>query len=287
MQVLISRSILFISLCLLLICCNKNDDQGAILAEVGDKKLTINDLMEVIPDNTSSTDSITLSERYIQDWIMEQLVIIKAEEGLSEEKKNFDVLIENYRKSLLTYTYEQEWIRQKLDTTIQNEEIEKYYNDNEKNFQLKDYILKVKFSAIAYDSKNINQLKKLFYSEKPEDLVKWEQLCVDIGISYYFNEDHWMLWDEFIKQVPLEVYDVEAFLKKKKTVEFEKDNNLYLIAITDYQLSGSRSPLSFERDKIKSMILNRRKLQLLEDMRKDLLAKATQDNVIKNYYGKK
>jgi hypothetical protein len=282
-----STFLTFLSLCLICIGCNKNDDQGAILAEVGDKKLTINDLMEVIPDNSNSADSIALSERYIQDWIMEQLVINKAEEGLSEDKKNFDLLIENYRKSLLTHTYEQEWIRQKLDTTISEEEIEKYYNDNEKNFQLKDYIVKVKFSAIASDSKNINALKKLFYSEKPEDLVKWEQLCVDIGVSYYFDEDHWMLWDEFIKQVPLEVYDVEAFLKKKKTVELEKDNNLYFIAITDYQLSGSRSPLSFERDKIRSMILNRRKLQLLDDMRRDLYAKATQDNVIKTYFGKK
>jgi hypothetical protein len=282
-----STFLTFLSLCLICSGCNKNDDQGAILAEVGDKKLTINDLMEVIPDNSNSADSIALSERYIQDWIMEQLVINKAEEGLSEDKKNFDLLIENYRKSLLTHTYEQEWIRQKLDTTISEEEIEKYYNDNEKNFQLKDYIVKVKFSAIASDSKNINALKKLFYSEKPEDLVKWEQLCVDIGVSYYFDEDHWMLWDEFIKQVPLEVYDVEAFLKKKKTVELEKDNNLYFIAITDYQLSGSRSPLSFERDKIRSMILNRRKLQLLDDMRRDLYAKATQDNVIKTYFGKK
>jgi len=282
-----STFLTFLSLCLICIGCNKNDDQGAILAEVGDKKLTINDLMEVIPDNSNSADSIALSERYIQDWIMEQLVINKAEEGLSEDKKNFDLLIENYRKSLLTHTYEQEWIRQKLDTTISEEEIEKYYNDNEKNFQLKDYIVKVKFSAIASDSKNINALKKLFYSEKPEDLVKWEQLCVDIGVSYYFDEDHWMLWDEFIKQVPLEVYDVEAFLKKKKTVELEKENNLYFIAITDYQLSGSRSPLSFERDKIRSMILNRRKLQLLDDMRRDLYAKATQDNVIKTYFGKK
>lgn len=282
-----STILTFLSCCLICIGCNKNDDQGAILAEVGDKKLTINDLMEVIPDNSSSADSIALSERYIQDWIMEQLVINKAEEGLSEDKKNFDLLIENYRKSLLTHTYEQEWIRQKLDTAISEEEIEEYYNDNEKNFQLKDYIVKVKFSAIASDSKNINALKKLFYSEKPEDLVKWEQLCVDIGVSYYFDEDHWMLWDEFIKQVPLEVYDVEAFLKKKKTVEIEKENNLYLIAITDYQLSGSRSPLSFEKDKIRSMILNRRKLQLLDDMRRDLYAKATQDNVIKTYFGKK
>jgi hypothetical protein len=147
--------------------------------------------------------------------------------------------------------------------------------------------VKVKFSAVAADSKFVNPLKKLFYSGKPEDLVKWQQMCVDIGASYYFDEDKWMLWDEFIKQVPLEVYDVESFLKKKKTVEFEKDNNLYLINFTDFQLSGGRSPLSFEREKIRSMIINKRKLALLENMRQDLLTKATQDGEVKKYYEEK
>ncbi len=116
-------------------------------------------------------------------------------------------------------------------------------------------------------------------------MVKWMQMCVDIGASYYFDEDKWLLWDEFTKQVPIEVYDVETFLQKKKSLEFEKDNNLYLLTVTDYQLSGSRSPLSFEREKIRSMIINRRKMELLEKMRQDLYSKALQDNEIKTYFG--
>jgi hypothetical protein len=144
----------------------------------------------------------------------------------------------------------------------------------------------VKFTAIAADSKQIGALKKVFNSTKPEDLVKWQQLCVDIGASYYFNEEEWMKWDEFIKQIPLEVYDIEGFLKKKNTIEFEKDNNLYLISITDYQLAGSRSPLSFESEKIRAMIVNKRKLTLLDTMRKDIYAKAQQDGEIKLYYSK-
>jgi len=283
----IAPSFFFLAAMFLMWACNKNDDQGAVLVEVGDKQLTINQLMEVIPDNTSSADSAGLAEHYIQDWITEQLIIAKAESSLPEEKKNFEQLIENYRKSLMIYTYEQEWINQKLDTSVTDQEIEEYYVQNEKNFQLKDYIVKVKFCAIAADSKFITQLKKLFYSEKPEDLVKWQQTCVDIGASHYFDEDHWMLWDEFVKQVPLEVYDIESFLKKKKSVEFEKENNLYMIVITDYQLSGGRSPLSFEKEKIKSMIINKRKLQLLDSMHQDIYAKSVQEGEVKKYYEKK
>ncbi len=285
----VSRRIvfLFLSACLIFSACNKNDDQDAILVEVGDKKLTLNQLMEVIPDNSDATDSTALADRYIQEWIMEQLIVSKAEESLPEDKKDFTQLIENYRKSLLTYAYEQEWVSQKLDTIVTDDEIEKYYNDNDKNFQLKGYIVKVKFCAVAAGSKAYPQLKKLFYSIKPEDHVKWEQMCVDIGASYYFNEDHWLLWEEFMKQVPLEVYDIEAFLKNKKTIEFEKDNNQYLLTITDYQLNGSRSPLSFETDRIRSMIINRRKLELLDTMRRDLYARAQQENMVKTHYNKK
>jgi hypothetical protein len=276
----------FISV-LLFSSCNKRNGEDAIVAEVGDKVLTVSQLSEVIPDNTNATDSMNLAERYIQNWVIEQLVVENAEKSLSEEKQNFDALIENYRKTLLTYAYEQEWVRQKLDTLVSDEEIEKYYSDNEKNFQLKDYILKVKFCAIASDSKNVSQLRKLFISQKPEDFVKWMQMCVDIGASYYFDEDKWLLWDEFTKQVPIEVYDVQTFLQKKKTLEFEKESNLYMLTVTDYQLSGSRSPLSFEREKIRNMIINRRKMELLEKMRQDLYNKALEENKIKTYFGDK
>ncbi len=266
--------------------CNWGDDRAQVIAEIGDNQLTWKEVSEVVPDNSTSEDSSALADHYIRDWITKQLIISKAESSLPDELKSFEEMIENYRSSLLIYAFEQEWVRQKLDTVVGEPEIEKYYNENEKNFQLKDYILKVKFTAIAADSKQLGALKKVFNSTKPEDLVKWQQLCVEIGASYYFNEEEWLKWDEFIQQIPMEVYDVEGFLKKKNTIEFEKNNNLYLISITDYQLAGSKSPISFETEKIRAMIINKRKLTLLENMRQDIYTKAEQDGDIKLYYSK-
>jgi hypothetical protein len=278
---------LFVIACVsLLSSCDWADNRAELIAEIGDKTLTRKEVSDVVPDNSSPDDSAALADHYIHDWITKQLIISKAESNLPEELKSFEEMIENYRSSLLIYAFEQEWVRQKLDTVVSDQEIEQYYNDNEKNFQLKDYILKVKFTAIAADSKQIGALKKVFNSTKPEDLVKWQQMCVSIGASYYFNEEEWLKWDEFIKQIPLEVYDVEGFLRKKNTIEFEKENNLYLISITDYQLAGSKSPISFEREKIRSMIINKRKLALLETMRTDIYSKAQQDGEIKLYFSK-
>jgi hypothetical protein len=275
-----------VSIACSLVACDWGNDRAELIAEIGGRQLTWKEVSDVVPDNSTAEDSASLADHYINDWITKQLIISKAESSLPDELKSFEEMIENYRSSLLIYAFEQEWVRQKLDTVVSDQEIEQYYTDNEKNFQLKDYILKVKFTAIAADSKQIGALKKVFNSSKPEDLVKWQQLCVDIGASYYFNEEEWMKWDEFIKQIPLEVYDIEGFLKKKNTIEFEKNNNLYLISITDYQLAGSKSPISFEREKIRAMIINKRKLTLLETMRKDIYSKAQQDGEIKLYYSK-
>ena len=279
-------SALALTLACALASCNWGDDRAQVIAEIGDNQLTWKEVSEVVPDNSTSEDSSALADHYIRDWITKQLIISKAESSLPDELKSFEEMIENYRSSLLIYAFEQEWVRQKLDTVVGEPEIEKYYNENEKNFQLKDYILKVKFTAIAADSKQLGALKKVFNSTKPEDLVKWQQLCVEIGASYYFNEEEWLKWDEFIQQIPMEVYDVEGFLKKKNTIEFEKNNNLYLISITDYQLAGSKSPISFETEKIRAMIINKRKLTLLENMRQDIYTKAEQDGDIKLYYSK-
>jgi len=277
-----STAILF---CWIVVSCNKLGNKDAIIAEVGDKQLTWKELMEIIPNNSSPEDSTQLAERYIENWLKEQVVLTKADESLGEEKKDFELLIENYRKSLLIYTYEQEWIKQKLDTVVGAQEIIDYYDSNEKNFELKNYIVKVKFCAINMDNKMLPALKKLFYSQKPEDYVKWEQLCVELNASYYYNEDKWLLWEDLVKQIPIQTMDIEAFLKKNKNFDFDKDNNVYLLTITDYQLSGSKSPLDFEREKIRDMIINRRKMELLDRMKEDLYNKALTDKKIKTFTG--
>jgi len=281
------KKTLYIAAILFAFACNNKADSDAIIAQVGDKVLYLAELQDIIPDDSSPEDSLMLGEKYVKDWIVDQVVVKKAEENLSEEQKNFEELIENYRKTLLTYSYEQELVRQQLDTNVSNEEIEKYYNDNIQNFELRDYIVKVKFCALASDSKDLKQLKKLFYSSDPKDFLKWEALCIEKQASYYIDEDRWMLWEDLVKKIPIEVFDVESFLTRNKSVEVEKNGNTHLIAFLDYQLSGSRSPLSFEKERIKAMIINKRKLDLISKMKEDLYQQAVSNNEVENYLNKK
>lgn len=275
-----------VTFCILLMAACGNKKNGAVIAEVNGKQLTLEEIMRIVPDNSTAEDSAQLVERYVKDWATQQLLVTKAEETLTNDQQSFEERIEEYRLSLLTHAFEQEWVRQKLDTNVTDAEIQAYYDANEGNFELKDYIVQVKFCAVAKDSKSVDGVRKLFQSAVPEDLGRWEQACVDAGASFYFEEDTWMSWVDFIRQVPLEVYNVESFLQTNKNIEFVKENTMYLIQFIKYQLRGSKSPLSFERERIANMILNKRKQDSLAALRKDMYEQAMQDGTIKTYYTK-
>lgn len=251
-----------------------HDSNEATVAVYGDSQLYWSEVAAVVPDNISSEDSISLADKYIKDWLVRQIIIEAAENGLSEEQMQFDKMVSDYANSLKIHAFEEEWVRQKLDTNVSDDEIKRYYDEEEANFELKQFLVKIKFTSVASDYRQLPVLKKLFFSDRPEDLVKWQQSCVAAGASSFMSEEEWMTWDEFLKQVPIEIYDVAAFLKRQKKLEFEKDGSLYLIRFIDVKLSGTASPIEFEKTRIINLILNRRKRQLLDQMRLDFYTKA-------------
>ena len=251
-----------------------------ILVSVKDRKLYVSDVKEVIPFDATSTDSAFIADRFVDNWIKEQVLLINAEEKLPEEEKDFEEEMRNYRNSLLSYTFERAIIDQQLDTLVLAEEIEAYYEENKDNFILKDYIVQVRFCILDVETKNLRAFKKLFNSNKSEDLVKLEQFCVDNNASYYFKEEEWLYFNELRDQIPLEVFNTARFLKTNKDIEFEKDKKLYFLKIEDYKLKDGMSPLSLQEENIRQIILNKRKNNLITVMREDLYKEAVKDGNI-------
>ena len=126
-------------------CDNKGErlGRGEPVARVNEELLYIDNIRKIVPIGTSADDSLEIINGYIDNWLRETLVIQKAEENLTDDQKNVEAQLLNYRNSLITYTYEKELVKQRLDTLVTNAEIENYYNNNKANFELKDNIIKV------------------------------------------------------------------------------------------------------------------------------------------------
>ncbi len=255
-------------------CKNEENNTVQLAARAFDKELSMDALMHAIPDDATEEDSLRLAETFINNWIREQVVLTYAERNLSEDQKMFEKQIEDYRKSLLIYAYENQLINQKLDTLVTEEEIENYYNTNLDNFQLKDYIVRVKFAVVDAGIPKLKKFRKAFLSEDANALYELEGYCQEYKAACFTEDSVWLYFNDLLKDIPMEVYDTESFLKKNKNIEFEGENRVYFLTIKDYKLKDNVSPLSFERENIRAILLNIRKVELLTQMRNDLFNEA-------------
>jgi len=256
-----------ISIALFATSCGKSlkkpDDA---VARVYDKYLTKEDIAYVLHYGLSSEDSVIIIKSYIDNWIREQLVFAMAEKNLPDEKKDFDKQLEAYRNSLILFAYESELVRQKLDTTVSEEQIAAYYAENPAEFNLKDNIVKVVFAKLPSKSDKVNAFRNLIRSEKPEDKTKFVDLCRRFASNYFADETSWLLFDDLLKEVPIKTYDQENFLKNNRYIETRDSSYFYLVNIKGFMIKESLSPLSFEKTRIREIILNKRKIDLIKEM---------------------
>lgn len=261
----------------------KEVEKGKILARVFEYELYASDLNSVIPSGIAPDDSARRADNFINSWVKEKLLVHKAETNLGSEQKNVEKQLQDYRSSLIIYAYEKELVRQKLDTVVTDEMIKKYYDEHPNDFELKDNILKVVYVRVDKKAPNITKLKNLIQSERPQDRVELESYCKQFGQNYFLDDNVWLLFDDLLKEVPIETYNKELFIQNNKFVELADSASFYFVNIKGVMTRNSHSPLAFEKENIRNIILNQRKREMIEQMHTDLYKEAMENKDIEIY----
>ncbi len=230
---------------------------------------------------TNSKDSLAIIQNFINTWIKQKVVLVKAEENLENNKKDFQKELDEYKNSLIVYTYEKQLIQQKLDTAVSEQEIEKYYNENKNNFELKDNIVKVIYVKTIKNSPLNKTIRYLYKSEKEQDKIKLEDLCIKNAVSYFLDNEKWLYFNDLLKEVPVKTFDQEQYLKTNKFVEFQDSLYSYFLNIKGFRIKQGLSPLNLEKQNIKNIIITTRKINLIKKMEQDLYNDAVKRGDIK------
>ena len=242
------------------------------VAHLGDAELTMEELRERIPDNISTEDSSALAQEIIQSWLKDALVLQEAEKMSDEEKLSVERRIEDYRKSLLIYSYEQDLIKKNMDTVITDDQIQAYYEANKASMKVNEHFLKLKFCSLPEKSKDAKNMNTAFDSE---DIATWEAFCVQVGAKHYFNFSKYMNWEQFALLIPLAIADRSQFLTQAtSTQKINFNGEIIWVKIGSYLLPGDSSPIEMVRSNIASILLNIRKQELLQKMRNGLYDQA-------------
>ena len=277
-----------IAFLMLLASCDdyfQKSSKEVVVAECYGKYLYESDLKGIVPEGTSIMDSIQRVSTFIDSWIRRQVLVHQAENNLDKDKLDLKKQVEEYRNSLIIYEYESQLINQKLDTVVSEDAIAEYYEQNKEDFQLRNTMVRVVYVIVDEECKQKDDFKKLL--SDPDTLLLQN---IDIQANYYavksyVDVDHWMRLDDLTEIIPIEILNVESFLKKNKFVCFDMNEYTYMVRFVDYLLEESTSPLEMVRDNIKSVILAQRTQTMLERMRTALYNKAKRDRAFEVYVG--
>lgn len=253
---------------------NKVEVDDEAVARVKNVFLYQSSIIDIVPKDASKEDSLLIANNYIQNWIKEQLVLEKAELNLKDDQRKFDKQIEDYRKTLLTYSYENQLINEILDTNVNDDEIAAYYQENVQIFILKNDIVKVRYLKVPKNAPNIKKIQKLYTSKDSLEVKKLKEFAHQYAEQFHFNDDEWILLNEIKKEIPNSSNFTGDFLKHNKSTIEEDSLSMHFLYFIDYKLEKDVSPLSFEMENIKNMIINKRKLKLLHQLKSDLYEQA-------------
>ena len=178
---------------------------------------------------------------------------------------NVEQQIEDYKTSLLVYKYEESYINQKLDTSITKEDIEDYYNSYSPNFILNNNLFKGIYIEVPRTAPQRWKIKEWCNSNDPEYIKELESYCYEHATKYEYYDETWVYFDEILEKMP-KLYIRTENLLKRKYYEIWDSTYYHFLKITDYRLASSVAPMEFIEDDIKSILLNKRKIQLIQEL---------------------
>lgn len=257
---------------------NRMDGEDVVLARVEDNYLSYSDVGDYIAPGTKSGDSIKLVQSFVNAWVRNEILVQHAANNLPDSLKNFDKQLEEYRNSLLLFQFKKLYVSQQLDIVVTNEQIEDYYQQHLADFQLKESIVQFSFVQMDENSPQLEMARDIFKNlgDTATKKLEVENFCLEYGIDYYTDDEKWIRFNDLLVKIPITTYNKSVFLKNNRFVELKDKPNVFFLYIKGFKVAEELSPLEFELEKIRKIILNKRKLILIENMESALFERAFQ-----------
>lgn len=267
----------------MLTACDLFMETGEPVVKVGEKILTMEELKLNIPDYLDDTDSTLWADDYIKKWVQRELLLLKAEENLKADMKDVSRELTEYRNSLIVYRYKNELVREKMDTTVKDADVAKYFNEHKESFILNRNIVKAVYIKIPVSVSSPDNIKELCSSDDPEKQAKLNEYCLSYAKAYDRFNDQWVAADLVLKNTPIEITDQNKILKRNHFIESSDMDFYYMVYISDFKQAGQVSPIEYVQADIRNLILSKQKIEFLKVIEKDIYKEGLDNNKVKLY----
>ena len=249
------------------------------IVEIGTDVLYEEDIKQVLPLGLSDADSTLFAQQFIKNWAQDVLFYQNAIRNIPDTK-DIDRLVENYRRSLIEHEYQRRLIEQKFSSEISDEDIEQFYNDNERLFVLDESLLKGLFLKISNKSHDLSDIRKLYTLQDDESFEEIEKYSIRNAARCEFFYDNWRTVAEIEVLLPALDKPLEAQLKNGGGFEFKDEEYIYLLNVSEYAPKGGIEPLDHARSRIRGLLINSNEVAYMRKIKEDLYDAAIEKNRI-------
>ncbi|MFA7444698.1 MAG: hypothetical protein WCY89_02035 [Flavobacteriaceae bacterium] len=249
----------------------KKDLQQDAVARAGDSYLLKEDIKNLVPEGTSKEDSLHIIKTYIDRWATQKLLTNAAEINLDQkQKEEFDKLVQQYKIDLYTKAYIEQLVKTRIDTVITKVEIQQYYEENKENFRNDAILAQLSYIQVPSEHQKIAQFKDKFFNPKKNDQAFWETHLVQLK-SAALNDSVWVDGNQIAQKIGfINSENINDYLQVGKKYEHTDSVSVYFVKIKSVLGKNEISPLEYIAPTIRQIILNKRKMELIKQIEKEI-----------------
>lgn len=254
-----------------------------VVAVVGSDKLYREDIESLIPKGLSQEDSLTLASQYINSWASDRVYLKIAQEQLSKSEKDVTKELEEYRRSLLKYRYEQLYVNERLDTAVSMAVVEEYYEAHKDKFVLERPVVKARFVNISAESPSLKHIRRLMSSDEANDLIEADSIAFSSAVKFTTWSDSWIDVASLAREYSMDYSVMMGKMNKRWIEDVDTTGYVRLTYISDMVQKGQVAPIEYCQENIKNIIISSRRQSLLFNLERDLLKDAREKGDFKIY----
>jgi len=269
---------------LLLKTCLSPDEktEKKVLAEVGGERIYLEEALDGLPKGLSAKDSANYVKEFLNNRINDLLVYRKAVENISQTDE-LEKMVENYRRSLMIYEYQQRVLNERFKSEMNEEEIKRYYEEHRSRFTTDNHLIKGFFLKVPANAPNLTKLKQWVSDPDEKNLPRIESYCVQYASVFNYFMDQWTPLNEVVGSVPsLSERSLEK-LQEGHIVEVTENGSCYLLHVSEQVSKGDIAPFEYIKPVVVNVMLNAGKTVFLKQLEADLRKKAIEDRQLTLY----
>ena len=253
------------------------------LARVEDEYLNLFEVEDIFDNSTNSADSTMILNNYINNWAANKLLIQRALVNLPEENQNkIQGLVDNYKKDMLINSYIDALVDNNMNLEVTSFELDSLYDNYKETFKLSEELFKIRFIYISNVNPDIRIFKNKLKRFNIDDIKYLDSLSFQFNRSS-LNDSTWRNKNEVFYQLPNLKTLNKNMLKKSNFIEIKDSLGLYLININDVLKVNQYAPIEYVSETLKRMIINNRKLEFIDQLRKDITKDAIKNKSFEIY----